>query len=513
MNPNTLEKTKSFLFRKKIIVPTLIVVAIVGFFISKNGDNITIAKVESKTGNLIQTVRATGQVTSETDLSLFFNKQGVVKKVEVKVGDKVAPNQILATLDSKSEYAKVTEARGALLAAKARLQKVIEGATNEEINLAKVSLANAKRDFESTKKQQDTLVANAYNKVLNSAFEAIPQGSATSASAPTVSGVYKLGTEGVINVSVYSTGDGLKFSTTGLVTEIGSVSTTTSQQIGNTGLYLLFPTNSNLSGSNFVIHIPNKNASDYLANENAYKSAIETREVALSSGTALIDQKNAELDLKLAKARNSDIDLARADVVSAEGGLEQAQANYENNIIRAPKAGTVTKVDIKDGEIADAKTGVIDIEDVENLYVEVLINESNIANITLDQPVEVTFDALGDLIKFTGVVAQIDPSSVTTDGIVNYKIKVSINEKDPNIRPGMNSEVSIVTLNKANVFSIPKAAITERDGKSYVFVVTNEKSKKYKEVEVSTGLVGDGNMIEILSGVTNADYVAIVTKK
>ncbi|MEK7588753.1 MAG: efflux RND transporter periplasmic adaptor subunit [Patescibacteria group bacterium] len=512
MNPNTLEKTKLFFLRKNFLVPAFLLVVVLVVLFLKNGDNITFAKVESKTGNLIQTVRATGQVTSETDLSLFFNKQGVVKKVSVKVGDKVSVGQVLAMLDSKSEYAKVTEARGSLLAAKARLQKVIEGATNEEINLAQVALTNAKRDYQSTKSQQDTLVANAYNKVLNSVFEATPVGSGVSTSAPTISGVYKLGKEGTINLSVYSTGDGLKFSTSGLATEFGSVSTTTPQMVGSTGLYLVFPTSSNLSGTNFTISIPNKNASDYLANENAYKSAIETREVALSSATALIDQKNAELDLKLAKARNSDIDLARADVVSAEGGLEQAQANYENNIIRAPKAGTVTKIDIKDGEIADAKTGVIDIQDVENLYVEVLINESNIANITLNQPVDVTFDALGDLAKFTGVVVQIDPSSVTTDGIVNYKIKVSINEKDPNIRPGMNSEVSIVTLNKENVFSIPKAAIFDKEGKSYVSVVTNEKSKKYKEVEVVTGLVGDGNMVEVLSGVTSIDYIAIVTK-
>ena len=51
-----------------------------------------------------------------------------------------------------------------------------------------------------------------------------------------------------------------------------------------------------------------------------------------------------------------------------------------------------------------------------------------------------------------------------------------------------------------------------KNNKTYANLITDKKRKKYKEVEVTTGLVGDGNLIEIISGLSDGQDIAIVSK-
>jgi HlyD family secretion protein len=454
----------------------------------------------------MQSVRATGQVISNTDLDLSFGKSGTVKSVKTSVGDKVILGQILANLDQGEAIARLTQARGALLSAEARYAKVIDGSSNEEVALAETSLRNAKTDLENIKNSQALLVSNAHRNLLSSTPEAFSTSS--SQTAPSITGSYGLENEGEIKISLYQTGDGYRFSATGLVNGSGYYSTSSPQPIGNSGLFIRFSSTSSSSGD-WTIPIPNKQASDYLANNNAYQSALKTQASAVATAESLVSQE-AELALKKASARPADVDFANADIISARGTLQSAQSAYEDTVIRAPAPGTVTKVDLKYGEQASVGKAAITIEDVENLYVEALINESNIAYLELGQKVNITFDAFGGERKFSGIIAHIDPSAQTNDGVVNYKIKVTINEVDETIRPGMNANITVIAGQKKNVLAVPNIAVTKKDGKSYVNVVTDESKKKYEARAVVTGFLGDNNLIEIKSGLAENDKVALL---
>lgn len=507
-----LEKIKSFIIRRKVVlIIVLIIVALVSVTLHNNNKP-KYTLIQPTFGTLARTVQATGQVVSAVDLDLSFPKSGFVGAVRVSVGDKVKKGDVLVSLDAGSDLANVTKAKAALLGAQAKLKKTIAGSSSEEISLAQVNLENAKQDLITTTSTQNTLVSNAYNKLLNSTLEALPGGSQnTTVIAPTLSGTYALSKEAPININVYSTGNGLMFSASGAAVGEGIVSTTTPQPVGNSGLYIIFSSTTNIANSNWVINIPNKKAADYLTNENAYQSALKTKDAAISSAQSLVNQRQAELALKLASARDADIDLAKADVLSAQGGLEQAQKAYSDNIIKAPANGTITKLDIKYGELANPNTPVVTLEDIDNLYIEALINESNISEIALNQPVSVTFDGLpGE--KFNGTVYHIDPSALTSSGVVNYKIKVLLSEKNPNIRSGMNAEISIVVDSKENVLSIPKVSIKELNGKSFVNLALGKDKSDITETEITTGEAGDGNMIEVTSGLSKDSNIAITEK-
>jgi macrolide-specific efflux system membrane fusion protein len=86
-----------FFTRTKIISAAIILLVIIigGIMYGSGGSNETWLTEAVKKQDITQTVLATGQVVSETDLNLSFKVSGVVQSVGVKVG-LVAKNADLA---------------------------------------------------------------------------------------------------------------------------------------------------------------------------------------------------------------------------------------------------------------------------------------------------------------------------------------------------------------------------------------------------------------------------------
>jgi HlyD family secretion protein len=170
-------------------------------------------------------------------------------------------------------------------------------------------------------------------------------------------------------------------------------------------------------------------------------------------------------------------------------------------VIRAPTNGTITSVDVKVGEQAQALKSVIVLQDVDNLHVEANVSEANIAQVAVGQQVTYTFDALGPDRTFTGVVQAIDPASTVVSGVVNYRVTTSV-DKLPEIKPGMTGNMTILTASKDSALSVPSRSVLSHDGKKFVRVLDDPKKKTYHEVEVKTGLEADGGRVEVVSGLS-----------
>lgn len=453
---------------------------------------ITVAPVVR--GTLKQTVLATGQVTAQTDLNLSFSASGLVSSLPVSVGDKVYQGQVLAMLNNSSEYA-------SLKLAKANYDKIVAGNSSEQIEVAKVALDNAR-------KVQDTLVESAYRSLLNVDLTPILV-SGSLGTAPTITGTYSGDDEGSYTISPNVTGSGSYFTYSGVETGTGEISTTSPKPLGTKGLYIQFnPDYVTYQNDIWSVLFPNKKSTSYLAAYNTYQNAVKTHDSTIAAA-------EADLNLKKAAARP-------ADLAAAQASVDQAQALYENTVLRAPSSGTVVHVDTKLGERADAQKEVIVIQDVDNLHVEANINETNIAKVKLGLPVVMTLDAFGPEVLFTGKVIEIDPSATTTDGVVNYKIKTSINppcEKGATcaitndmVRPGMNANMNINAWEHQNILSIPKAAIDQRADGAYVRIVTDDKNDAFEWRKIEVGALGDGNMIEVASGLNDGEKVAVGEK-
>jgi HlyD family secretion protein len=458
-------------------------------------------------GDLKATVLATGTVTSVTDLALSFPTSDTLRTLKVKVGDVVKEGAVLATLDNRDEGAALTSARGAVASAVASKQKLLEGASNEEIKVAETALENAKINLEQTRREQAQLVANAKRALLNSSLAAVPQGNTTV--NPTITGTYNSDLEGTYTLIVYNSNNGTQFSLSGLETGGGVVSTTSPVALGTRGLFIQFPANFTVTGNtSWTITVPNTQAINYTTNYNVYQAALQTQESATIAGEATVSARQADLDLKRAAARPAEISAADAEVLSAQGKLQTAQVAYDNTILRAPAPGTITAIDVKLGEVVVAQKSVITLEDVSDVYIEADINESDITLVALGQKISVTFDAFGPDQVFIATVSSIDPSSTTVSGVVNYKIKATLDDATL-VKPGMTANMTITTGEKDEVLYIPKAAIHTDAGQSFVYIMTDPKKKKYEKRTITTGFIGDGNRVEVTSGLGATDTIVV----
>ncbi len=454
--------------RKKVGIIAILIIALI--IILKQGNDSSTTVIESvKRQTLSRTVSASGTVVSTTDLSLGFEQSKMVTAVRVMVGTKVRRGDILATLSNGTERAAVSSARGSLLAARARYDKVLDGSSNEEVKLAQVQLENARR------------------KYLSEGLVAKPDDARDISFTPIVSGTYT-GPEGEYRLELDTlaqntlTFNGIERGTT-RATDSGLI------KLGTKGLYLQFPAGSKSSfeSVSWTINIPNVESSSYISNR------------------ADVEEKEAALELTRATARQPDIDAALADVVTAQAAVDSANAALEKTILRAPADGTITAVDVKVGEIPKVGERAIALQDVSNLYLEANVNESDIKSMEVGQSVTVTFDAFG-LDTYHATISSIDPAATIENNVVNYKIKALLNDAG-SIRPGMTANMTVLTSEIANVLVLPARVITTRDGRSTVSLITDERKQKTIEREVTLGLTGDGDMVEIKTGLSEGDRV------
>ena len=185
---------------------------------------------------------------------------------------------------------------------------------------------------------------------------------------------------------------------------------------------------------------------------------------------------------------------------------------------------------------------------------EVKVDETDIVNVHLGQPAEVTIDAIPNKI-FHGTVSEIgDNAIVRSTGVAtsqqasaseeakDFKVVVTVNDPPPDLRPGLSTTAKITTAARSNILTVPIQALSVRtkaqleQGKSTpgsvhaaapapkeaaskdksnsnnkdqkqdvpgVFVIRN---KKAEFVPVTTGIAGTSD-IEVLGGLHEGDEV------
>ncbi len=450
-----------------------------------------------------QTVIATGTVTSQSDLDLSFKNNGILSRLNVKVGDKVKSGQILASLDEKDAQAVINQANAGLMLAQANYDKLVNGASSPDVQVAKVALNNAKTNYVNTKAQQQVLVNNAHSAMLNSGLATIPTLGNSSTGSVTVSGTYTGNDQGQYLISLTNTGNGLYYQISGLGSSYGYINKGIPISLDTHGLYITFSSAGTFSTSDFwVISIPNTQAINYLTNLNAYQSALQTQALTISTAQGAVDAAQASLDQKIAAPRSEDLESTQAAVAQAQASQQTAQNTYLNNEILSPIDGTITAVNVKIGEQVSAQKIAIVLLDESSLHVETDIPESSINLIKPGQNIDMTLDALGPNRHLSGQVLSIDPASTVISGVIEFRVVSSL-PADLAIKPGMTVNLNVVIADKPNTLAIPNRLIKSASDKQ---IVTTLKQSKTHDVEIKTGLVGD-SYTEVTSGLFLGDVL------
>ncbi|SET87537.1 efflux RND transporter periplasmic adaptor subunit [Paenibacillus sp. NFR01] len=171
------------------------------------------------------------------------------------------------------------------------------------------------------------------------------------------------------------------------------------------------------------------------------------------------------------------------DLDTAKRAIEKAKTDIQNQVekitdvqedmlppdpLTAPIDGTITVVNIAEGEKAMDGAELLDITNYNKLSVVVQVDELDIPTVTLGMPATVTLDALPDT-EFTGEVTDIAEEGTASNGVSLFDVTVGMKTSE-GARVGMSAEVSITTAEKKDVLTVPIEAVKEIGGKYMVTV-------------------------------------------
>lgn len=231
--------------------------------------------------------------------------------------------------------------------------------------------------------------------------------------------------------------------------------------------------------------------SEYAAAVRGLEASIRTAQADLrlaeaSRDQAVLDRDRAEQLFQQDLASEEAVTAARtgarveqARVESARHRIEQYEANLAKArhdltkvTLTAPMAGVVTRLNVEEGENAimgtlnNPGTVLLTISDLGTMEAWVEVDETEVVDVALGQPAEVTIDAFPGR-TFPGRVTEIGNSPLriragATREAVDFEVKITLDEAPANIRPGLSAKASIKVAERAQALAVPLGAVTVR---------------------------------------------------
>ncbi len=238
----------------------------------------------------------------------------------------------------------------------------------------------------------------------------------------------------------------------------------------------------------------------------------------IEAAQATLDTAKNNLAKELAGPVTATVDLAEVAVEQDKVTVQQDALNLQEAEVVAPFNATVTAINISVGQSdgtaavnvtpgqasAVSGSGAIQVADLNNLQIVVNMAETDIVNVKVGQPVEITLDAVPD-VTLNGKVSQIVPAGTVSSGVVSYAVTISLINPPSTVKTGMTADLNVIVQQHANVLLVPNRAV-HTTGTTKTVTVLYEGQQI--QVPVKTGLSND-TMTEITSGLKQGDVVVL----
>jgi len=401
-------------------------------------------------GELQQTVSVIGTVQPEKVIDLVLEQNGIVKKINVKVGEEINKGNLLLSLDSSTQSLQLAQAEASVALAQSNLKM----AETHDLVATQTAYNQSYQAYLNTKKANERVINDAevtldeaknYTKNYQKYFDEVN--------------------------SEYEDGALPEYTR-----DLARAALTQAQ-----------------------------------GNERKAREALEslqtTNQQAEDSAWYLQEQAREALERQKSLAFNPQKSnlINQADYSQAASDI--ARSTLAKTFLQSPLNGIVSKINIEEGEGALAYSPLVQLVSKE-LEIEAKIPESDLSKVKLDQEVDITLDALPDE-ELSGIVAEIEPTETIIEGVTYYQIKVNFSDPEGLVRSGMTADLSIKIYTKDEVLIAPQRAVKEKDGRKYVEILEGEA---IREADVVVGLRGDAGTIEIIDGLKEEDLVITFVK-
>ncbi|HET8745463.1 MAG TPA: efflux RND transporter periplasmic adaptor subunit, partial [Ramlibacter sp.] len=242
--------------------------------------------------------------------------------------------------------------------------------------------------------------------------------------------------------------------------------------------------------------------------------------VQLDDQLPLAQVKQAEAELSIARAnhkRNQElveekfiaqraVDESAANLQVAEAKLALAQATLARLKIVAPFDGVAGIRNISVGDYLKDGADIVNIEDLDAMYVDFRLPERYQAKVRPGQLALVDFDALPGR-RFSALIQAVDPLLDANGRSVG--VRGCIDNRRMELRPGMFARVTPVFGVRDDARVVPEEAIVPQGGRQYVYRLApgpDAETRIAHRVEVKVGLRQPGK-VEITEGLNPGDMV------
>ena len=251
--------------------------------------------------------------------------------------------------------------------------------------------------------------------------------------------------------------------------------------------------------------------------ERGLVSATDFENARTTAESSRANVQSAEAQLNLADAQiattESQVRLSQAQLETSRAALHLAETNLANTRLLAPFSGYVSQRNLDPGAAVSAQSagtntasvGILTIQDIQTVKVQIEVPERDIARVKVGSPVRLMVDPyLGE--TFAGSVARVvhnlDPRTRTMG------IEVAIPNPTARLKPGMFARVEVLVATRQRALTIPAEALRLGEAKPSVMVV---REGVVEGVLVELG-AADARGVEVLKGLSEQDQVILQGK-
>jgi HlyD family secretion protein len=242
------------------------------------------------------------------------------------------------------------------------------------------------------------------------------------------------------------------------------------------------------------------------------RSDYEVAQASLQASQAREAQAKAQYQQSL-----SNRDMASSRVAQSRAALLRVNDLRSKTIYTSPLDAIVTALPVHVGENVvpgiqnQAGSLLFQVSDLSIITAEVKVDETDIVNVKLGQPAEITIDAIPNK-TFKGRVTEIGQSAVgrtsglttgqtpaTNEEAKDFIVVVTLGEPPPDLRPGLSATAKITTATRQNALTVPIQALTVRERRE--LEDGDQNSKAPAVGQQSSGPSGKDKSKEELQGV------------
>lgn len=495
---------KSFFY--KVLIPTLVILAILFFFFNKN--IFSMEKVE-----VIESIKhqdfsiATGSISAIDDVTLVFEEKGTVDRVLVSSGDSVKIGELLISLNKESLQAEVNSQISIVKREQSKLDTILLGADIKEkesldaVNeVARQELENANRSGTIEAQKSAAEIENLIDLELdNNFFNSNNQANSNL-------GIFALEAQEInsrrseIDKVIKNWREWSVISTTREVDPVDII-TSFVNDLQKVNAFVVFLYDSLGEGSNSEsleqiskarievltsISINTENLNKIKISSANYKRTIKESTKTASGGT------------------EEDASAQRAQLESEKQTLNKLNVRLKNADIVAPFTGIVGEVFVEKNEYISEGTEAARLISSGGYEINVEVTEIDIFSLEVGQVIEAEIESTTE--KLEAIISNINLTEKKVDDIPVYEVTFQLKEAGANLRSGLTVDTFIPINDLESVLTVSNEAILlkNRGGGEFISV---RRGNRVVEVEIKAGLLAKNGKRIIVGDVREGEEV------